>query len=425
MEKIFEFIPRDFFEIVVIAVFSLIIGLSQKAVHSANRETNEPSFGTDRTFTFLGILGYILWISDATHLLYSIGLILISVFLALNYYFKVQLFKEFGLTTILVALITYALTAIMKTQPFWLFMMVYVVVLVMTELKESLNEFSKKVARDEFITLGKFLAIAGIVLPMAPDTPLVSFLGLTPYKVWLAVVIISTISYLSYLLRKFVFKDAGILLTGILGGFYSSTATTIVLARQSKTSEGNNYRYASAIVLSTSMMYVRIGILMAIFNSSLFILLLPGLLIMLLVSLAIAFGIFYFRKRSDETSSMEVTPGATNPLEFRIAIIFTLLFIAFSFITYFTLKYFGEYGLQVLAYVVGVTDIDPFLINLFNGKYGIELILVATATLQAIFSNNAVKLLYATSLSHKACRKMILTGLGILVVASFLVIWII
>jgi len=423
MEKVFEFIPRQFFEIVVITIFSLIIGLSQKALHVSKADQNEATFGTDRTFTFIGILGYILWITDASKSLYFAGLILLTILLAVNYYFKISLYHEFGLTTIAVAFITYSLTALLKTQPFWLFMLVYVIVLVLTELKDSLNAFSKKVARDEFLTLGKFLAIAGIVLPMVPDTPIVAFLELTPYKIWLAVVVISSISYLSYLLRRFVFQDSGIVVTGILGGLYSSTATTIVLARQSRKTKGGHHHVVAAILMATTMMYLRIGILMAIFNAAIFTLLLPWFLVMFGVSAGASIGILYFRKKTTDIIP-DAKESPANPLEFRIAIIFTLLYVAFSFITYFTIQQFGTRGLQVLAYIVGITDIDPFLINLFNGKFGMEMTMVGVATLQAIFSNNLIKLVYALVLSAKECRKLLLIGFGIILAANFLIIWI-
>jgi len=419
MEKVFEFVPRQFFEIVVITLLSLIIGLSEKTLHISKQ--NDSVFGTDRTFAFIGILGYIFWIADPSKLLYSAGLILLTILFAVNYYFKISLYHDFGLTTIAVALITYALTALLKTQPFWLFMLVYVIVLVLAELKESLNALSKKVERDEFITLGKFLAIAGIILPMAPNTPIVSFLDLTPYKIWLAVVVISSISYFSYLLRRFVFSGSGIVVTGILGGLYSSTATTLVLARQSRKTKGGQHQIVAAILMATTMMYLRIGILMAIFNSTIFIMLLPWFLVMLATSAGVAAGILYFRKKTVDIVS-DVKESPANPLEFRIAIIFTLLYVVFSFITYYTILHFGTQGLQALAYLVGITDIDPFLINLFHGKFGMEMTMVALATLQAVLSNNLIKSIYALALSAKECRKLLILGFGIILALNFIII---
>jgi uncharacterized membrane protein (DUF4010 family) len=421
MDGFFEIIPRELFEVIVIALFSLIIGLSQKAIHVEHADRNESSFGTDRTFTFIGVLGYIFWISDSSLILYFIGLAIIAVFLAVNYFNKISLYQDFGLTTVVVALITYSLAALIRTQPIWLFLLVYVIVLVLTELKQTLNAFSQKVNKEEFLTLGKFLAIAGIILPIVPDKPIVSFLELTPYRIWLAVVVISSISYLSYLLRKFVFRDSGIIVAGILGGLYSSTATTIVLAKQSRDQIYGQRHFAAGILLATAMMYLRIAILMAIFSNKIFLLLLPWFLLMMAVSVGAALVVLFIRS---DTQSVKppVAGDSVNPLEFRVAIIFTLLFVAMSFITYFTVKRFGSNGLQALAYIVGVTDIDPFLINLFQGKFGVSAGITAIATMQAIFSNNLLKLVYGMILSGKKVKPVLLAGYSVILLASLLII---
>lgn len=421
MESFFEIVPRELFEVVVIAMFSLIIGLSQKAMRIAHSDKNDSSFGTDRTFTFIGLLGYIFWISDSSRTLYLFGLAIVAVFLAINYFNKISLFQDFGLTTIVIALITYSLAALIRTQPVWLFLLVYVIVLVFTELKQSLNTFSQKVNREEFITLGKFLAIAGIILPIVPDKPIVSFLDLTPYRIWLAVVVISSISYLSYILRKFVFRDSGIIVAGILGGLYSSTATTIVLAKQSRGQIYGQRHFAAGILLATAMMYLRIAILMTIFNNELFVLLIPWFLLMIVVSTLAALAVLYFR--SDTQAIKPPLVGeSVNPLEFRVAIIFTLLFVVMSFLTYFTVKRFGANGLQALAYIVGVTDIDPFLINLFQGKFGVGVNMTAIATMQAIFSNNLLKLVYGFVLSGSKVKPLLLAGFSLILLASILII---
>jgi len=425
MENLYSILPREFFELLVISLFSLIIGLSQKALRSSQPGNTDSTFGTDRTFTFIGILGYIFWISDESHSLYLAGLLLLVVLFAVNYYFKIRIYRDFGLTSITVALITYALSALLRTQPFWLFITVYVILLVLVELKDSLNALSKRVEREEFITLGKFLAIAGIVLPIVPDTPIVSFIDLTPYRIWLAVVIISSISYLSYLLRKFVFHDSGVLVTGILGGLYSSTATTFVLARQDRESTGNHHLFAAGMILATSMMYLRICLLLAIFNFRLLLILYPWLLLMFLVSLLIAGVMLFIGRKSAQNVDMVPSGKAVNPLEFRIAIIFTLLFVAFSFITYYTLRQFGGQGLQVLSYLVGFTDIDPFLVNLFNGHFGVDDMLISVATLQAVLSNNLLKLVYGLSLSSGSCRKLLIAGFVPIILISLLIIWLI
>ncbi len=411
-----ENIPKELVNFVLVTLVSLIIGLAQRRLHPESEEFKP--FGTDRTFTFIGILGYILYTIKPDESAYFLGGgLMLLVLLSINYYFKIQSIKLYGITTIIIAFITYCLAPLIITQPLWFFLLVVVTVLIFTELKESFLAISLKFDRDEFLTLGKFLVIAGVVLPIVPDTPIVPYLSISAYKIWLAVVVISSISYLSFLLKKFVFKDSGIIISGILGGLYSSTATTIILARKSKLSAVSGNQYAAAIILATAMMYLRIMLLLLIFNAKLFQMLWPSFVILFLVSVLTAIYILKFHKVKRDNIDEKVIYDK-NPLEFKVAIIFTILYVAFTFITYYTILQFGSKGLSVLSFIVGVTDIDPFLINLFQGKYEVGLVVLAVATLQSIISNNIIKALYAAFLAKKVIVKPLLIGFAIIIVIN-------
>jgi uncharacterized membrane protein (DUF4010 family) len=258
-EAIAHLIPPDLIRFLLTLVFSLLIGLEQRRRYI--KEEFESLFGTDRTFTLIGILGYILYLVNPQTLIPFLGGgAVIAVFLSIYYMQKINVRKKFGMTSLVVAVITYCFAPLLYTQPYWLVLLIVAAILVIMELKETLLQFSEKFDNDEFITLAKFLILAGVVLPLLPDKPISAEVNISPYRFWLAVVAVSGISYVSYVLKKFVFPKSGIILTGILGALYSSTATTIILARKSKElGEGN--RVASAIILATTMMYTRIFLL--------------------------------------------------------------------------------------------------------------------------------------------------------------------
>ena len=90
------------------------------------------------------------------------------------------------------------------------------------------------VPEEELLIAGKFLVLIGIILPIVPNQPVTVATPLTPYHVWLAVVAVCTLSYLSYLLQKYVPAPNTTLLPAVLGGIYSSTATTGVLAKRQR-----------------------------------------------------------------------------------------------------------------------------------------------------------------------------------------------
>jgi len=417
----FTLIPNNLYYFILVTIFSLIIGLSQRNLHP---EEEKPFlFGTDRTFTFIGIFGFILYIIEKqNHILYIVGAVILAVFFGLYYHYKLLYIKKSGLTTVLIAFITYCLAPLVITQPIWLFLLVIVVTLILTELKESFMSISKKFDRNEFINLAKFLILAGVILPILPQEPLIKGIAsLTPYKVWLAVVVISGISYISYLLRKFVFPKSGIMISGLLGGLYSSTAATVILSKKMKEQKGEGYEYLASIFLAIAMMYLRILVLALIFNKGLFEIFLPWFILLMVISLMIAFYYGYKKKKAGE-SYEQLVYNDKNPLEFKMSLVFTLLFIVFALATQYAIHQFGSYGLNGLSYIVGVSDIDPFLINLFQGKFEVSITLLAIASLQAILSNNIVKCIYACALAGKKSWINLMSGFAVIIAVNIFVI---
>lgn len=394
MEKVYQYFPPDFINFILVTLFSLLIGLAQRKIN-LKREGETTIFGTDRTFTFIGILGFVLYILDPTdYVLFMGGGLVIGFLLAINYYAKQMKHNVYGVTSIVIALITYCLAPIVYTQPSWLYITLVVTVLLFTEMKSTLTDIAQRMNNDEIVTVAKFLAISGIILPMLPDKEIVEGISLTPYTIWFATVVVSGISYLSYILRKYVFRKSGILVSGFLGGLYSSTATISVLARKCRTAPKNELtEYISAMLIAVSMMFLRFLILIFIFNRSTFDISYPYLLVMSVSTMAVALYMHYrWEKKKIEVSNDSDESG--NPLEFKVALIFAALFILFTALTHYTLAYAGNSGLNVLSFVSGFSDITPFILNLLsNEKVGDVIIL--QCSLQAMVANVLVNMLYA------------------------------
>ena len=70
--------------------------------------------------------------------------------------------------------------------------------------------------------------------------------------------------------------------------------------------------------------------------------------------------------RAAETKTAEAVKPP-NPLALGTAFTFALLFVAISAITTMVQTYLGGAGVLGLAAVVGVTDIDPFVLGLAQG----------------------------------------------------------
>ena len=416
--EILNSIPIDLQNFIIISLLSLLIGLEQRKQHIDVKIGG--LFGTDRTLTLIGILGFVLFVVDKnSKVLFIIGGIALLTFLLVAYINKIKTRDHYGITSSIIALITYSLAPLIYTKPIWLILLVVVTVLIVAENKEDLFKFSKNFGNEEFTTLAKFLIIAGIILPLLSKKPFSDNINISPYQIWLAVVAVSGISYFSYLLKKFVFPKSGMIITALLGGLYSSTATTIILAKKSK-SGSNATKVSAGIIVATGIMYLRILLLAWIFNSTVaFKLLVP---FAILVSTSALIGFLLYRKSNGADDSVKMEQDK-NPLEFKTAFVFGALFSFFAVITNVIVSNYGDVGVNVLSFIVGVTDIDPYILNLFqteNLKITVDTIVVAT--LLATTSNNFIKMLYAIIIGSKEIKRMVAGGFSILIVTALLTI---
>ena len=118
----------------------------------------------------------------------------------------------------------------------------------------------------------------------------------------------------------------------------------------------------------------------------------------------------------------EIKEEEKNPLEFKVAILFAILFIAFTLVTHYALLYFGDSGLRILSIIVGVTDINPFIINLFQAQHNVSESLLILAAFQAIISNNFVKMIYGIVFSGKKLLRLLITGFSVICISNILLI---
>jgi|SRR5580700_546940 uncharacterized membrane protein (DUF4010 family) len=307
-------------------------------------------------------------------------------------------------------LLAFALGPLALTQPLWLCVGVAVAAVLLLGGRRTLHDWAARVSTREIVTAGQFLILVGVVLPLLAGRPPIPYTTITPFGVWLAVVAVSTISYASYLLERFVFPSGGTLLTSVLGGLYSSTAATAVLARRSR-DEGMTPELQAGIVAATAMMYVRVLVVCSIFNLAL-----GRILAIPLLALAAIGGAFAaWRFRSAKQSAR--TRDFPNPLQIWTALVFAVLFVAVSMLATWAQNHLGRSGIFALAGVVGVTDIDPFVLSLAQGGVaGIGLTTAAAAIVIATSSNNLLKAVYTVVFSRGRSGAVPVVALGALAV---------
>ncbi|HKR07186.1 MAG TPA: DUF4010 domain-containing protein [Bacteroidia bacterium] len=412
----------QFYDFIIVTLLSLIIGLEQRRHHNEQEEGTELVFGTDRTFTFIGILGFILYELDTINkTLFIGGGAVVSVLLCIFYLKRIEAKKKYGVTSIIAALITYCLAPLIITQPKWFALLIVVTVLILIELKSEFINISKKFDKGEFITLAKFLIIAFIILPNLPKEPLTSSIPISLYNMWLALVVVSGISYFSYLLHKFVFPKSGIILTGLLGGLYSSTSVTLLLSKRSNEKVSSPYEYAASILLACSVMYLRVFLLLVIFNKEIAFAAAPYLGIFCVICIVIGYVLFKKGKTISSSAKHEII-ASQNPLEFTLALLFAVFYVLFSFLSHYAEKQFGETGMDLMSVVAGFADVDAFVTNLVQGKFIVNNSVIVFAVLQTTTANNIIKMIYSLLFAEKKVKQLALIGFGSIIVVNLAII---
>jgi uncharacterized membrane protein (DUF4010 family) len=360
-----------------------------------------PVPGGIRTFPLIAFIGAALYLIEPHYLLAFIaGLLVLGWWISLYIRSVVDGKRPASDGPLIIpscTLIAYVLGPIALTQPTWVPVALIVGAVLLVGSRKMLHDFVARVPREEAVTLAQFLLLVGVVLPLLYGAPKIPFTDITPFSVWLAVVAVSALSYASYLLQRYVWPQSGVLVAAALGGLYSSTATTVVLARDAR-DQGVTAQITAGIVTATAMMYVRILVVVAIFNASLARPLVAPLLVLAVIAAAIA--VFFARNASNGKTTPPVTPS--NPLKLGTALVFAVLLIAISLISKWVQAHLGAQGVLILAAVVGVTDIDPFVLSLAQGgAANIGIAMSAVAIVVASSSNNILKAVYTVAFARR------------------------
>ena len=393
--EFYKGIPPLLVQFVMTVAFSFVVGLEFRSYHHAN--DYKLHFGSTRTFVLIGVLGFILYTMDASRLLFAAGLLLLGSLL-LVFYWRLSAERLFSLFSTIFALLIYLIGPMASAFPSWFLVLFIVVLILILGEKPLIHRISDQLANEEIVTLAKFLIISGVILPLLPDQPIAPMLPVTYYRVWLAVIIVSGFSYLSYLINKYFYKSRSLLITGLLGGLYSSTAATVVIGRRAYGLDSLSGRnVSSALIMATIMMYVRLLAIIFVFDRGVALQLLVPFSAIIFISLSAIMGLLTVRNHAPELHDVS---DIKHPLELSTAILFALLFMLFTFLTQYVTSNYGSHGLEFLAIIVGFTDIDPFVLSLLSGKFTVSDPVVVSAVILASGSNNLLKAAYAIALAR-------------------------
>jgi len=394
--ELYRWLPPEAVKILLVLFLSFLIGLEREE-HKA--EAGHYGFGGVRTFPLIGLIGYSIALLSGTQLLpLTIGFLVIGGFLSLSYWHKLSCAEYAGVTSEMSGLATYLVGALVYYEHFWIATTLSVASLLLLELKTGLEKLASRAAPGEILTVAKFLLLSAVILPILPSQEFGRF-HINPFKTWLVVVAVSTISYGSYILQKLTKERGGVVLAAFLGGAYSSTLTTVVVARRAAHEE-HPHLFAGGILIASGVMYLRLVALLALFNRHLMTILAVPFLA--LAALAIVAGWMWSRRPDANVDAVKRQFEPNNPLELVAAFFFAVLFLAMVVATQLAVTYLGRAGVDILAAVMGVTDVDPFIMGMTQAAGSLTPLKVAAgAVLIAAASNNLVKGIYAFILADR------------------------
>jgi uncharacterized membrane protein (DUF4010 family) len=394
--EIYKQLPPEAVQIVLVLFLSFLIGLEREERKAAGTTY---SFGGVRTFPLIGLIGYsAALISGPQMLTLGIGFLVVAGFLLVSYWHKISTCETAGVTTEMSGLATFLVGALVCYGHLWIATALGVASLLLLDLKAALEKLAARIAPNEILTFSKFLFLSGVILPILPNQEYSQF-HINPFKTWLVVVAISTISYLSYVLQKVTKGQGGIVLAALLGGAYSSTVTTVVMARRAAR-EQRPHLFAGGILIASGVMYLRLVILLALFNRQLMLLLYIPFLA--LAILAVGFGWLWTRRADKSAQEIQREADPKNPLELMTAFLFAGLFMAMLVATQLAVTYLGRTGVNTLAIIMGVSDVDPFIMGMTQAAPALTAFKVAAAAIAiAAASNNVVKGIYSYSLAGR------------------------
>jgi len=206
------------FQFLLVGLFGFLTGLEFRAYRADNPA--KLALGSARTYTLTALLGFVLFALDPAFRLYLGGMLALVLFYGLFYYQKLR-HEQASSLQMLGGLIVYSFGPIAQLLPIWFLALVFVALIFTLSAKPITHRIYQHMDHQEVVTLAKFLLLAAVILPLLPDRSIGPYLSATPFTVWIAVVAISAISYMGYILQRYVAPRGGYLITGILGGLYS------------------------------------------------------------------------------------------------------------------------------------------------------------------------------------------------------------
>jgi uncharacterized membrane protein (DUF4010 family) len=386
----------------------LIIGLEREFRLLSEKDT----FAGIRTFPLTAVFGTVLATTGKS---FGPWLVVVSVFafvvmVASAYYVRSRS-GHVGITTEISLVITLVLGIMCGTGLMKEAVAAAVVTATLLSLKGMLRQFISRITEEELFAFIKFTVLSMLLLPFLPDKGYGPGEQLNPHEIIVVIVTISLLSFISYVLMKVVGPGKGVLLAAGLGGLVSSTVVAWLFSSRSRESAEHRGLYAAGIVLSSSVMPLRIAVVSFLFSRSIF----PMLVVPCLLMSAAGWISVYILLRRTPRSIPAPDLNLGNPLELLSTFISTAFLTGVLLLVYYLRLEFGMGGLYLSGLIAGLADVDAITIAMGEVLPGNPQLPVFVVLL-AVISNTFVKTSIVLIRAHRNVRMG--TGVGLLTIAA-------
>ena len=388
------------------AGIGLLIGLE--------RERKPTAKAGVRTFTLIALLGSLAaLIEDVTESAWSIAagaLCITGALVAAYLQDRDTVRDDSGTTTVIAAITVFFLGTVNYYGYPSLAVALGVGVAILLYFKAEIEGFSHKLTGQDIRSMLQFAVLSAVILPLLPDRAFGPYGVLNPFQVWLMVVLVAAVSLSGYVAWRLTLGRHGLLMTGVLGGVVSSTATTLGYARQVAAGSVSTPGAVLVILLANATMLVRVLVLIGVVAPDT----LPRASVVIVPALLLALGGVAWRWRSAGAVAANGDGAFRNPTQLTTALGFGALYALILLFSAWANDLLGNSGLLALAALSGLTDVDAITLSsmqMFNHEAVAEKVAL-TAIAVAVGSNLVFKAVMASTAGGTALRGPVVRSLG-------------
>lgn len=378
----------------------LLIGLEREI----SKKESEELFAGIRTFPLISLLGYFSALLSTQHTYWFIGFTFLGIsgLIITSYVLTFKQSQE-GTTTEFAALLTFIIGVLCFHKFYTMAISLTITMLFLLSLKIEFHSILKKFHKKEVLALAQFIVLIAIIIPFLPNKYIDSHQIINPRKVGIIVVLVTSLNFIGYFLNKFLSDKKSIMITGFIGGLFSSTALTWNFSKKSKTDSNHSTDYAASIILASSIMFIRVLVVVYILNPKLALNLWIPMIFLTLIGISIAYSIYRIKNHKPFLKKENDT---MNPLNLLSSFSFAALYLLILVLIKIGHLYFGETATYIISAISGFTDVDSITISMtqFAGNV-LSYSTAEKAIIIAILSNTILKYLLTLYQGHKATKK--------------------